>query len=464
MPPPTICFVTGRLAADALRAVVVPLGAEAGFVPHVTAMKISVAALMNPDWLVGKLEVPPGTAKVLLPGGCTGDPARLAAALGVPVEKGPFDLRDLPQHFQRPAAAANYGPRALEILAEINHANRLTLAALLALAQRYAGDGADIVDLGATPGEPWADVADAVRLLRDAGLRVSIDSFEPHEVAAATKAGAELVLSVNAGNRAAAADWGAEVVVVPDFHADAGPEGWLTSLAETAEFLDRAGVAHRLDPILEPLGFGFAASLGRYLEVRRRFPATPALMGVGNVTELTEADTAGMNALLAGFCAEAGIGSVLTTEVAPWARGCVRELDLAGRLMHFAATERRLPKHVDPRLVALRAGKFAERTPDELRALHAALKDPNFRLFADGGTLTATNAGLFEQHADAFALFRTLGVTDASHAFYLGWELMKATLALQLGKRYTQDQALDFGYLTRQETAHRERGEASGQA
>ena len=371
---PRIVFVTGKLAAESLHAVVGPLGAAAGFEPHVAAMKISVAALMTVDWLLGKLTVPAGAAKVVLPGGCLGDPARLSEALGMPVEKGPFDLRDLPQYFSRPAAAAKYGPRTLEILAEINHANRLPRADLLALARRCAADGADVIDLGATPAEPWTNVGDAVRALRDEGLRVSIDSFDPLEVAAATKAGAELVLSVNAGNRAAAADWGVEVVALPDFQGDAGPEAWLSSLAETAEALDRAGVRHRLDPILEPIGFGFAASLGRYLEVRRRFPAAAMLMGVGNVTELTEADTAGMNMLLAGFCAETGIDSVLTTEVVPWARGCVRELDLAGRLACFAATERRLPKHVDPRLVALRAGKFAPRSDEELRSSRKSLR------------------------------------------------------------------------------------------
>ncbi|HBB73705.1 MAG TPA: dihydropteroate synthase, partial [Planctomycetaceae bacterium] len=36
------------------------------------------------------------------------------------------------------------------------------------------------------------------------------------EVAAAVRAGASLVLSVNSTNAAAAADWGCEVVVVPD--------------------------------------------------------------------------------------------------------------------------------------------------------------------------------------------------------------------------------------------------------
>ena len=47
---------------------------------------------------------------------------------------------------------------------------------------------------------------------------------------------------------------------------------------------------------------------------------------------------------------------------------------------------------------------------------------------------------------DAFALFERLGVeTDGAHAFYLGAELTKAEIAFQLGKRYAQDEALDWG-------------------
>ena len=49
----------------------------------------------------------------------------------------------------------------------------------------------------------------------------------------------------------------------------------------------------RIDPILEPIGFGFAASLGRYLEVRRRYPDAAMIMGTGNLTELTDVDSRG---------------------------------------------------------------------------------------------------------------------------------------------------------------------------
>jgi hypothetical protein len=37
---------------------------------------------------------------------------------------------------------------------------------------------------------------------------------------------------------------------------------------------------------------------------------------------------------------------------------------------------------------------------------------------------------------------------DPSHAFYLGYELAKATTALQLEKNYEQDRALRWGFLT----------------
>ena len=123
-----------------------------------------------------------------------------------------------------------------------------------------------MIDLGCDPGTSWTAAGDAVKALRDQGMRVSIDSFDPVEASAAARAGAELVLSVSASNREQAVDWGVEVVVVPD------EPGSLEGLDATIEYLSRQGVKFRIDPILEPIGFGFARSLGRYLEVRRRYP------------------------------------------------------------------------------------------------------------------------------------------------------------------------------------------------
>ena len=100
--------------------------------------------------------------------------------------------------------------------------------------------------------------------------------YSVQEAAEAVRAGAKLVLSVNHTNRAAAKDWGCEVVVVPD------QPSTLAGLDDTVNYLSKGGVRFRIDPVIEPIGFGFAQSLGRYLEVRRRYPDAAMLMGVGN--------------------------------------------------------------------------------------------------------------------------------------------------------------------------------------
>ena len=77
-------------------------------------------------------------------------------------------------------------------------------------------------------------------------------------------------------------------------------------------------------------------------------------MGIGNLTELTSADSTGVNALLIAICEETGVRAVLTTEVIPWARGAVKEIDIARRLMHYAVSHRTLPKGVDDRLLTIK--------------------------------------------------------------------------------------------------------------
>ena len=190
------------------------------------------------------------------------------------------------------------------------------------------------------------------------------------------------------------------------------------------------------------------ASLERYAEVHRRYPEARQLMGIGNITELTSADSTGVNALLMAICEEVGVGAVLTTEVINWARGAVREIDIARRLMHHAVEHRTLPKGVDDRLITVKDPKILEYTETELRELHAAVKDPNFRIFTDRELITVFNHEVFVRGTDIQDIFSRLGVEEGTHAFYLGRELMKAKLAITLGKTYRQEGALNWGYLT----------------
>jgi dihydropteroate synthase len=318
-----------------------------------------------------------------------------------------------------------------------------------------------MIDLGCDPGEAWPGVGAAVAALVAAGHRVSIDSMNVREVEQALRAGAELVLSVNSNNRQAASDWNCRVVVVPD------EPSTLAGLDQTIEFLAERDVPLVIDPILEPIGFGFAASLGRFLDVRRRYPDAEMMMGVGNLTELTDADSAPINVLLLGFCQELGIRNVLTTEVINWARSSVRECDLARRLVHYSDRHHTLPKRLEPRLVMLRDPTVMRHGPQALDRLADEIKDHNYRLFAEDGKLHAVTAGLHASDTDPFALFaqcqqHAARAIDPAHAFYLGYELAKAVTALTLGKDYRQDEALDWGFLTRGENHHRlERPKAS---
>jgi dihydropteroate synthase-like protein len=236
-------------------------------------------------------------------------------------------------------------------------------------------------------------------------------------------------------------------VVLPEL---GGP---LETLDESIGKLTAWGVPYLIDPILEPIGFGFTASLERYAEARRRYPVAEMLMGIGNLTELTAADSTGVNALLIAVCQELGIRSVLTTEVIPWARGAVREIDVARRLMHHAVTHRTIPKGIDDRLVTVKDPVVLTYSQDELHALQAQITDPNFRIFADPDGITVLNNERFVRGTNIQEIFAQLGVHEPTHAFYLGKELARASLAVTLGKTYRQEGSLSWGYLTPEDDA-----------
>ncbi|MBL8849299.1 MAG: dihydropteroate synthase [Planctomycetaceae bacterium] len=458
----SILIVTGKLAEASVRRVLAEASPGLNVQFDVRVLPITVAALMHSEWVRRKLTIEKAYDRVVLPGWCQGDIRILEAEFGVPFELGPKDVRDLPTYLGKgPRAAPDLSAYDIEIIAEINHAPRMSDADILAEACHYRDSGADIIDLGCIPGEAWSRIGDVTRLLRAEGLRVSVDSFERAEVESAVAAGAELVLSVNSTNLAWAAPLEVEFVAIPDL-----PHEFET-LATTIEQLEARGRRFRIDPIIEPVGMGFAASLWRYNEARRRWPHLPMMMGIGNITELLEVDSAGVNLLLAAVCQELAVGSVLTTEVINWASSSVREFDLARRVIKYAFDERVIPKHLDSRLVMLRDARVREFGDAELRALAAQLADPNFRIFVERGEIHVMNRDGYWHGTDPFELFDRFSADaglDASHAFYLGYELAKAVTALTLSKQYTQDQPLQWGFLTRAEpSAHeRRRQQATG--
>ena len=458
-PRESIHFVTGKLAESALREIVASIANKRGFEYTIEVLPITVAALMTPRWLLKHMSVPENSTRVILPGYLQSgiEEIRASTSTSTPIECGPKDVRDLPTLFGRERFKGDdYGQFSIEIIAEINYAPRFSIDTLISQATKLVQDGADRIDLGCEPGQRWSAVSEAVRALRDRGIALSIDTFDVWEASEATSAGATLVLSVNKTNRNLALDWGCEVVVVPDDTAD-----FETSLMETAQFLDKHNIPFRLDPILEPIGCGFATSLGRYLKTRAMFPDVPILMGIGNLTELTDCDSAGLNTMLLGFCEELQIGSVLTTQVIPWAQSSVRECDLARRLVSYAVRHKVPPKHLEDGLVMLRDPRPSGDSLTTIESLAANIKDNNYRILLGDNKIHIISAGVHLQGTDPFAMMEQLMElpesrnVDPSHAFYLGFELAKALTALTLGKRYEQDESLHWGMHTKPHRHHR---------
>jgi dihydropteroate synthase len=433
-------FLTGHLAEKRLRDVLDGLGAL-DFSWTVHDIGIQVAALMTPEIIRRRLPKDAlGADRVVVPGYCQGNLAALREEFNVSFERGPTDLHDIPEFLGRAAEGIDLTRHDVRVFAEIVDAPKLSLDAIVERAQRFAEEGADVIDLGCLPATPFPHLEESVAALRGLGLAVSVDSADFGEIRRGDRAGASFVLSLDESSLHVVDEIEATPVIIPS------PGKDLDSLFRAAETLRRRGRAFIADSILEPIPFGLAQSLLRYAELRRQLPEERILMGVGNLTELTDADTTGINAMIFGIIAELAITDVLVVQVSPHCRRAIREADRARRLMHAAKTLHRLPVGIDTSLMALRDRKPYSSTPEEIAETAAQIRDRNFRIEVASDGIHVYNRDQHHVTQSAFELFPRLGVAqDGAHAFYLGVELARAEIAWHLGKRYVQDEALAWG-------------------
>lgn len=449
-----ILFLTGRLAQPSLERVLASMDAVP-FTWEVRELGLQVAALMTADMIRRRLALPlPGAPvngaldtpaprrvdRIIVPGRCRGDVAALAQHFGISVQRGPDEVKDLPQFFDRAAKPIALDDYEVAIFAEIVDAPRLTVPAIVARARRLRTDGADVIDLGCLPETKFDHLADSVQALQADGFKVSVDSIDSDELLRGGRAGADYLLSLTLDTLWLADEVAATPILIPRSSSDAA------SLFEAVEIMQNKGRPFLADSILDPIPFGLAASIVRYQRLRERFPEAPIMMGVGNLTELTEADTSGINALLFGICAELNVAAVLTTQVSNHARRAVKEADWARRIMHAASRHRTLPKGISDALLTVHAKHPFPDSAEEIAATAAQVRDPSFRVQVSGSGLHVYNRDGLRLGQGAFELWPQLGLEgDAAHAFYMGVELARAEIALQLGKRYVQDRSLDWG-------------------
>lgn len=454
-----LLFLTGKLAEKSLKKVLDEVQSNPKTTPfkyRIQQIGLSVAALMTPDLIARRLKEAGNADKIILPGLCQGDLMQLEAQYGVPVVRGPADLKDLPQYFGHAGVAPDLSQYRVQIFAEIVDAPFLSVAGIIKKAHAYQAQGANVIDLGCLPAVPFPHLADAVKALKTLNFQVSVDSLNTDDLLAAGNAGADFLLSLTENTLWVAYEVAAIPILIP-----AKPHS-LPSLYRAIEACLKAGKPFIADPILDPIHFGLTDSIVRYQKLRKKYPDIKIMMGIGNLTELTDADTTGINALLFGIISELDIHAVLATSVSPHAVNAVSEADIARRMMYAAKRDDRLPRGYSNGLLGLHDRRPFTYSAGEINEIASLIKDPSFRIqVSEVGLHVYNRDGIYESQ-DPFALYPHLKVdNDASHAFYLGVELARAQIAWQLNKRYVQDQEIEWGVSTQAQdktnkTAHRE--------
>jgi len=517
-----ILLVTGQLA----KPMVERYAEQSRFKPKVVALPTSVAALMTPRYIARQLrgERLEGVDMILVPGLIKGDVSVVSKATGIPAFKGPRHAADLPLVLDSVAEMRlsdkipacdlireELNSRALDLLkkveaeeeelmkepgnmrigglavgrsfpakviAEIVDAPKLSDEEIRRRAAYYVESGADIVDVGMIAGAPKpSEAARCVRAVKGAVKQpVSVDSMDVEEIEAAVSVGVDLILSVDAGNIAEVSRFASHipVVVIPTdfgrrlFPREAGEKVRL--LERNVELARRMGFTKIIvDPILDPLiNPGAAESIAACREYRRRHPETPMLLGVGNVTELLDADTQGVNALLSGIAAELDVSLLLTTEVSDKARGCIGELSRLSKMMYLAKMRESPPKELGLDMLVLKESRLKDEPYDRrleegsrviyVEQVEDYRADPKgcFKILLDRdeGSIVVMHYSQYRlkkpdvviKGRRAVDVYRTAVrmnlVSTLEHAAYLGSEVEKAEMALKLGRSYVQDTPL----------------------
>jgi dihydropteroate synthase-like protein len=477
-----VLLVTGKLAESQVRA----FAGEA----DVLVANVDVASFITPQMLLGR--APQGYDLILIPGAITADFREAERALGAKIRLGPKHAADLGivlyhlatekiklsrtvpacqllegkmrenaldqvERLENMAGAPQQirgvkigGSSRMKVLAEIVDATRFGPAALTERIHYYEEQGADMIDLGIPLDANPDEVKAALQTARKAtNLPLSVDTIRPELILAGLEAGADLLASLNGSNLPlvgeAVARAGVPAVIIP------GPGS--VHLEENLLRAQEMGIFIIADPVLEPPLQGLAPSLQRYLLFRQDHPDIPLFFGAGNVTELMDADTVGVNALLAALGAETGASILFTPEYSGKAAGSVHELALASRMMLLARERHAPPKDLGLDLLIL---KEKRRLPEEaipetfMEAKEGHKYEPDvsgsFRIFLSRGSIMAQNGLITVAGRNARDILNTLIekglVSRLDHAGYLGRELERAEIALRLKRSYVQDEPL----------------------
>ncbi|CAB49178.1 dihydropteroate synthase-like protein [Pyrococcus abyssi] len=492
-----ILLVTGRLAE--------PLVRKYGKGCDVFVAPVTVAAFLTPRMIADFLEKAgvKGYDMILIPGLVRGSTEVIEERIGIPTFKGPRNAVDLPvvlkaikqgfklskeipadELFSRDSLKKvrdirnktrnkSYVERALKkpwnflvgslpvgldfptrIVAEIVDAPRLSPSEIKKRAEYYLGEGADIIDLGMISGETNLEFIETIPELKEMiDAPISLDSLNTKELERGLEF-VDMVLSVDWGNVEELITDKPVVLIPTDMKRGkfySNPQERVESLEKLKELATSLGYKRIIvDPILEHYP-NFSRSLVAFYLYRSRNERDVMLAGVGNVTEMMDADSPGINALLASISSELKLSLLLTTEVSRKCVGSIRELrrgidmTLLGGVkdvgLDLLILKEKRPKSV----------KFeVSRNLIKARRKDVKLEKIYFRIFTDkdeiyvnayrGTELVMTIVGS-EPNEIIDTILEMFNISPR-HAFYLGRELEKAFTAIKLRKSYVQEGGL----------------------
>jgi len=499
-----LLLLTGRLAQGRVRELAERFGVEAYVFP------LEVASFISPEQVTREFEGKDlrGYEALMVPGSAGGDFSSAGEKLGVKVFKGTRDIaaadlllermgevelspsrpadevlreemalraREEIEEVERPGVKKELLEKEenfplgtlpvgrdfpMRVVAEVAGAEKLNRKEIMERGSYYLEQGADIIDIGVKDRNPGA-VEEAVEALGGLEAPLSIDTMERKNIEVAIDSGIDLVLSFSRELIQELPGTKVPSVVVPMARGKIPPgaEERVETLEENLELAGKLGFSMPIaDPVLSHPGFGLVESLTAYRIFRNKNPGYPLLMGTGNVTELLDADSVGVNALLASLASEVGVELLFTTEASDKTTGSVKELSLASRMMFLAQRRSSPPKDLGIDLLELKEKRISrEEIPPQIssaRVVEAMNKkshfprDPRgyFRIFVWDRIYAAHyREGEFQlviTGRSAEEVSRTIEelklIAEPSHGLYLGRELDKAEIALKYGKSYIQ--------------------------
>lgn len=367
----------------------------------------------------------------------------------------------------------------MRVLAEIANAPILTKEELIRKCKYFLANGADMIDIGMIAGEDMSHkIPEMISTLRPivGEKALSIDTLNSKEIAVAIEHGIDMVLSIDLGNYKEVLpllkEYNVPTVALPtNFSHGKVPhtvEERVTAMNELAKICEDEGVQIIADLILDPVNSkSIVDSILTCRKYHEKRPE-PMFFGVGNVNELMDTDSTGVNALLSGIAMELGASILFTPEESGKTYGSVYELAIASKMMFLAKNRESIPKDLGINLLVFKDKKKRQDLYENFEdsdfdvPLEKANESKKFVLDPVGSfkikvehSIIPENSKIVVTHFKKTVpdltivgrytkelydeLIRQGIVTRLEHAAYLGAELQKAEIAMITGKEFIQD-------------------------